>query len=216
MIAPAPAGPSATARAWRLLVGPAIRKMEHPAVTNSASAYSVALYLPHRQAVRLYGNLGAVHHTFQVQAASLCMRAEPGRRPQTHMPDLAAFACAELHAHEAAAHIVFTELWWRQQHPGQGLWKCHAFKIGLPVCVHQEVSRETKVSPDAAPYMVSCKPSALLTAIQMSCAEGPRLHLLCIMTVPQAITGKIFAHFPSVCTGNDTYLHVTRTTRSVA
>ena len=72
-------------------------------------------------------------------------------------------------------------------------------------------SRINQVSSDAAPNTTSCSASP-------SCQprEWLGLHLLCIMTVPQAITGRIFAHFPSVCTGNDTYLHVTGSSQIVA
>ena len=111
IISPAPADPSAAARAWRLLVGPAIRKMEHPAVTSSASTYSVALYLPHRQAVSAQSSLGAVHHTLHERAAVLSMRAEPALDPDARC---GRFACAELHARDAAAHAPFSQLWRRQ------------------------------------------------------------------------------------------------------
>ena len=77
--------------------------------------------------------------------------------------------------------------------------------------VHHEGSRTIKVSADAAPHNTSCRCSAPLIATRTPCAQGLGSHLFCMMTVPQAITGRIFAHFPSVCTGNDTYLHVTRT-----
>lgn len=43
------------------------------------------------------------------------------------------------------------------------------------------------------------------------CVSGERsgrAHRLCMIRVPQAITGSILAHLPSVCTGKDTYLHM--------